>query len=218
MQRPARLDHALVGDRRQPFRRFVQKQDPRVRDEGPPDREHLLLSPAQPRAAHLPPVGEFREQLENAAGRPLVRRVRPDVGEGEVLLHRQGREQPPALGNVPHAARGDTVRLEAGQFLALDEDAPGGRRSEPHDRPQQRGLAHPVAAEHRDALAPDAERAALQDVAVAVVRVNVVEDQNRARGGRLSHAPLRGTRAAPSGFPGSRRERRRRSRPPDAAP
>ena len=92
----------------------------------------------------------------------------------QVLAHGQRAEDAPALRHDRDAVLRDRVGRPAAQRAALEEDLARARRREARHRPDQRGLAHAVAAEDRGdrALAAELEVEALQHVAVAVVGVD----------------------------------------------
>ena len=67
-----RLDEALDDRRREALRGLVHDEDPRVRDEGAADREHLLLAAGELGSTVALPLGEAREQLVDALARPFA--------------------------------------------------------------------------------------------------------------------------------------------------
>ena len=79
-------------------------------------------------------------------------RVRPR-GRHDVLLHRHVQEQPQRLERARDPARGDLVRLEAEQRLALEPDVAGVGLVDAGDEVEERRLAGAVRPDHADDLA-----------------------------------------------------------------
>ena len=194
---PERLDEHLDDRRRQPLRRLVHDQQPRVGQQRPADGEHLLLAAGELRPARRPALRQAREQLVDRVGRPAVLAAAPGR-HAQVLVDRERLEQPPALGHVADArARRPCRTARPTSSVALEADrAARGRRAHLHDRVAERRLAHAVAADDRDGLAAHLEAQALQDVGAAVEDVEVADRQQRGLGrrgrggrggGRLAH-------------------------------
>src|SRR4029453_4398284 len=101
--------------------------------------------------------------------------------EDQVLADSERRKDRAIFRHVTETAPRDFMRLELVDALALEADgADGGNMA--HARPDRRRAPPPVAAEQaHDLTVADAKRDALQDVALAIVRVQVVD---------LKHAPL----------------------------
>ena len=101
-ERGVRLGRQL---RRQPGRRLVEHQHPRVGHQRPPDGEHLLLAAAHRAGALADALAEAGEQLEHE--RPPLGVGPPRVGaEVEVLAHRHLGEQATLGGHVGDARVG----------------------------------------------------------------------------------------------------------------
>ena len=176
------LEDLLDEDRGQPHRRLVEQQERRMRHQRTADRAHLLLA-----ARHRPgllrlPLGQAREQMEDA----LEILLQPALvlalerAHLEVLEHGHPREQLPPLGRLGDAAGDDVVRGVVGDVLAAEPDLAAARVVEPVDRAQGRRLARAVGAEQRDDLAvAHLERHALERVNRAVVGVDVFELEDR---------------------------------------
>ena len=78
----------------------------------------------------------------------------------------------------------DAVRGPARRLVAEELDAAAARRGQPGEAPHRRRLAGAVAPEHRDDLAfAHVERDAAQDVALAVVGLDGVDDEHRLHSG-----------------------------------
>jgi hypothetical protein len=105
----------------------------------------------------------------------------------EVLHDRQEGKDPPILGNVAHPASRHAVGWHLGGGPALEQHLAPAGMDEAHDCLQCRALADAVAPEEAHHLAcPYLERDAMQDMALAVVGVNVLDldeglDQRGAR-------------------------------------
>jgi hypothetical protein len=195
-----------------------------VLDERARDREHLLLAAADLVALVGEPLAQARELLVDVVERP-ARFARGDLRELEVLRDGQVGEDAPLLGDQrdPHAR--DRHHVAAGELLAVERDAAGARRNPADDALERRRLADAVAAQQRDGLAgADVQRDVAQDVAVAVVGVDVLVERERAssvaaaviaaraRYGAPLRCGRRGTLPARAGWRGSRpafRSRRR---------
>jgi len=105
-----------VHDRRgEPERRLVEEQDVGRGEERARDRELLLLASGERPGLAPPRVNDHREELlqplEVGLGAGAV--VPADQPEPQVLLHRQLREDPAALGDERDAGARDRLRLAA---------------------------------------------------------------------------------------------------------
>ncbi len=118
-----RLDQRLHHGRRQALRRLVHHEQLRVGQQRPADRQHLLLAPGQRRTGHVLALGQPREQLVHARGRP--RRLRRRAHDLQVLVDRERLEQPPPLRDVADPGPGELVRRLAAHVLARDPDGAG---------------------------------------------------------------------------------------------
>ena len=187
----------LHDDRREPLHRLVQQQQARIDHQRAADREHLLLAARQLVAEVAAPLGETRKHLVHARDVPV-----PGPRHGrQVLLDRERREHEPLLRHPAQARLAAAIGRQRGEVLAAPAHRAAAHAREPHQRDQQRRLAHAVAPEQREAVAfVQRERDVFQHDAVAVARGDAVDRQ------QLSHAAPR---------PGTPRARadRRRSRP-----
>ncbi len=216
-----RLDESLDDGRREALRRLVHDEHRRVRHECASDREHLLLTARQLRAAVGLALGEPREELVDAVACPLATTGagRSASGDAQVLVDGEGGKQTPSLGHVADAAPGDLVRGDADQLVTLEADrALGAGRRDAHDRVAQRRLPHAVAADDGHRLAAHREGDVLERLRAPVERVQSADLEQRRRvgldsGGRLTHSRsrARGRGRAPSRSRGSRRAFLRRS-------
>src|SRR5260370_18829973 len=139
-----------ANERRQALRRLVEDQEPRVRHERAPDREHLLLA-AREGAAEAPRAGrELGEELEHPGDGPRVRAAAAvRGGRHEVLAHREVREHLAALGHEADPDLGDAVRREPVDRPAVEADPAAPRPPDAHGRAARRLLAPPLPAEQR---------------------------------------------------------------------
>ena len=86
---PVIVDQVLDDRRREPFRGLVHDQERRVRQQRAADREHLLLSTGELRAAVLAALGEPREELVDALDRPAPGAASAPGDHPQVLVHRE---------------------------------------------------------------------------------------------------------------------------------
>ena len=220
---PHDLEDPLDEDRRQPHRGLVEQQQLRPRHQRAADRAHLLLAAGHRPRLLLLPLGQAREELEDAVDVLLEVRLVGALERAhlEVLEHGHAREEAPPLRRLRDSHLHDRVRGRVGDVLAAEADRALARMVEAVDRAQRRRLAGAVRADQRDDLAlVHLERDALQRLDRAVVGVDVLELQDDGvPGSRLSHRaspPCRGrprSRGRPSGPPaGCPRRSSRRSR------
>ena len=101
-------------------------------------------------------------------------------GQLDVLVGRQHRQQVVGLKDVRHvftAPAGEFARAEFGEILATDDDIPGGRRVEPAQQIQKRGLAGSGRPHQRDEIARvDRQTEVVQRVDVGVALVIELAD------------------------------------------
>ena len=212
VERLERLDQVLDDRRREPLGRLVHDQQRRVRQQRAADRKHLLLATRELRAAVPAALGETREELVDALDRPPLRAAAAPGDHAQVLVDRQGREQPAPLGHVADPQLRDLVRRPADKLSSLEADRPGDAcRRHADDRVAQRRLAHPVAADHRGRAAGDLERHVLERLRRPVERVQVLDHEQRSVSHRRD-SPARDRGRGRSGSRGSRRAFLRRSR------
>src|SRR5262245_18704998 len=165
----------LDDQRRQTFRRFVEEEERRVSHERARDREHLLLAAGQAAGWPVSQRLEMWEQVENPIGRPpLAGAVAPRAPRYlEVLANGQIAEDAALLRHVADPEASDSKGREPDQRLPSQRDLLGTRRDEPDDALERRGLAGAVPAQQaHDLTLGDLEREIVEDVAVAVVRVD----------------------------------------------
>src|SRR5256712_1085255 len=101
---PARLEvpdaapDLSPDERREPLRRLVEDEQARVRHEGAPDREHLLLPAGERAAEDALTLGELGKEGEDRLDRPPVGAAAPVAG-GRIagLPHGDGRKDLAAL-------------------------------------------------------------------------------------------------------------------------
>src|SRR5215471_1357899 len=91
--------HHLADDlRRQALRRLVHQEHARVRHQGAPDREHLLLAARERAGDLLAALAQPREKLGDRIERPQARpAVGLSPGHGQVLAYGQAAKDAPAL-------------------------------------------------------------------------------------------------------------------------
>src|SRR6516165_11683074 len=176
-------DHAGYQNRRQADRGLVDQQDLRRGHEGARDGEHLLLAAAHA-AGQLPAaLAQHREGLE------AERQIAIDVGPGtraigaeqEILLHRELREEPPALGYQRDPQIDDLLGRAPREIdapaVGLQVDLAGVGSQETHDALDQGALAVAVGAQQGDGL-PFAhlDRHAVEHADGPVAGVDVADD------------------------------------------
>ncbi len=124
---------------------------------------------------------EQREELVDAVEvlpRPAAFEVRAHL---EVLEHGHRREQAPVLGHDRHPPPDPVARRALGDVLAVEPHAAAARPHDPEHRLQRRRLARRVAPEQADELPrADLQVDPLEDVDLAVVRVDVLEPEESA--------------------------------------
>ena len=122
-----------------------------------------------------------------------------EAAEREVVGDRHAGEQAPALRHVTDAAPRDRRGGKPRDLLAGEPDRAGLGRRDADQRFQQRGFARAVAAEQRDDLVfRHVERDRVEDVALAVEGVDLVDGEQRActrRGRRHLCGDMRGAGA-----------------------
>ena len=111
---PQRLADLGDHDRRQPQRRLVEQQQPRLSHQRAADREHLLLAAAQQAGALVDALAQDREQLEHLVAQPPLAGAvaRRERAEPEVLADRQIGEHAAALERLRDAERHQARRVE----------------------------------------------------------------------------------------------------------
>ena len=119
---------------------------------------------------------EVAKDLLEPRGHLGLARADAEHAELQIFEHGQVRQHAPLLGDPGDAAPHDLVRGQPGEVLAAQAHAAARGARQAHDGSQRGRLAGAVAADEADHLAlADGERHALQDVGLAVIRVDVLE-------------------------------------------
>ena len=162
--------------RREPFRRLIHHKEARIEEERARDREHLLLAARQLPGAIALAFRKARECVVDALDRPQAALGRH---EPQMLVDRERAPQPPPLRDIADADARDIGGRAADQFLAGDADRAARRPHQTHDRLAQSGLAHAVAADHRQHAALQGEIDALQCVRMPVMNIEARHFEHR---------------------------------------
>src|SRR5262249_52221704 len=153
----------------------VEQQQRGIEHERARDREHLLLAAGELKAEIALARTQAGKQLENPLERPAATATRARE-HGEVLAHRQARKNAALLRHETEAEPRHRIGRQRRDIAVAVANAAGARLEIAHDGEDGRGLARAVAAEQADHLAlPHRERDPVQDVAVAVIGVDVLE-------------------------------------------
>src|SRR4029077_15247752 len=158
---------------------LVEDEQLRSRGERAADRELLLLPSrevAAPPSQHLP---EHREHLEDPRWHS---RAGGPAGEPhlEVFLDCQAREDVPALRHVAQPGADAPVGFFQRDVFSAEDNSACFHRHRTHQCPEERGLAHAVAAEkHRDFPVRHLERKIAEDMAASVVLVKVGDGEHQ---------------------------------------
>ena len=155
------IEHAQGGkdlfddNRSEPHRRLVQQQEARFCHERPAHGQHLLLAPRECTRLLATALLEAREQsvdlaeLVSERAPPPATAVRPQL---QVLLHRHGTEQLPALGHLYQPLAHDAFHAHSGQFHAAELHTARPRRHDAGHGLEQRALSGAVGPYHSDDL------------------------------------------------------------------
>ena len=140
-------------------------------------------------ASWVAPLVQQREERVDALvvlRPPTAVQVRAHL---EVLEHRHRAEEAPVLRDDRHPLPDAVARRARGHVLAVERHRAGPWPHDPEDRLQRRRLPGRVPSEQAHELArADLQVRVLEDVHLAVVRVDRVEPQQRARAvRRLAH-------------------------------
>ena len=183
----------------------------------PPDKVAASLR----RRSASTPNRSYASASAAATVRPPPGHARPGHrAEPQVLFHGEFRDDALSLGDVGDSGSGHVLRAAPGLVRAVEQDPPAARAHHPADRPEQRGLARAVGAEHgRDARSARRDRDAVQRPDLAVTRCQVLDREGRGAArpgflalvallgpGRATHRRVRscrGTRSPPRDRPGS---------------
>src|SRR5262249_14994906 len=164
--------------RRQPERGLVQQDELRARHHRAAERKHLLLAAGERPGLLCLALLEPREVLEDALRVFLDAAPAGVCAQAQVLPDRQLAERSAPLRHVRDAdTRG---RVGAPRQLAALEDHVAVATHGARHRPERRGLAGAVRAEHRDDLPlADVERDSVESLHRAVARLDALELQER---------------------------------------
>src|SRR5918993_3014172 len=135
------------------------------------DREHLLFAAGKLRAAMLQPLGKARKRLQYSIKRPVAAAVIADpCCHQQVLTHGQVGKNGATFGHITNAEPRNAIGPGAGAIGAPNSNRTRSWPHQPKHRSDQGGLAHAIAAQESDGFAaPDCKRRAVQDMAGAVV-------------------------------------------------
>src|SRR5260370_1008045 len=188
--RPAPVDLAqdpgqvLDEDRGEALRRLVHQHELGARDEAARDGQHLLLAAGERLALLLVAIPKAREIGQHlfhhgaVVGRRAVGRAQDS--QAQILGHAQVGQDPPLLGHIGDAGARHLVGGQLRELAAVEGDGAAARGDQPHDALERRRLARAVPADERhDLTGADRERDALQDVRVAVLRVETLDGEQR---------------------------------------
>ena len=177
-------EHGLHDHGRQPERRLVQQQQPRLRHQAARDRDHLQLAARQRPAQR---IGERAGCPGNRSNIASASRDSCDFAARRLdapsmmfsLTVRPGKTRRPS-GTCEMPMPHDRFRPEACDRLAVEQDFAGRRLREAGDRAQGGRLAGAVGAEQRHHLPfLDAERDAAQRFDLAVADHEIADFEQR---------------------------------------
>ena len=203
-------------DRRQPQRRLVEKQQPRLSHQRAADREHLLLTAAQKAGALVDALAQDREHLEDLVAQPPLAGAvaRRERAEPEVLTNRQIGEHAAPLERLRDAERHQARRVGALGRTSVEADVTRDDRAavvgeQPADGAQKRRLAGTVGADERDRFAgADVERDVRQREHRAAVSDRRLSNLEQAHPSPLPSPGSATRRQATTGRRGEPRHRR----------
>src|SRR6266567_648158 len=168
-------DHAW----HQTFCRLVQQNDLRLEHHRARDGEHLLLAPGKRAARLIATLGQYRKIFVDLVQELVFSGLRHAVAiepGAQVLDHRQQAKDPPVLGNVRDADPRQPMSRHLGNGLPFEPHLAFTWADKAGDGLQGRALADSVAPEQTDDLRlSDFERYTVQDVALAVVGVDILD-------------------------------------------
>ena len=182
-------------DRRQSFGRLIHDQQMRIGQKRARDREHLLFAAGELTAAMVLAFGKPGEGLVDALDGPGT--APHSGGEFEMLVDAERAPQAPALRDVTDTEARDPGRAQPGGFLAADANRAAAGAHEAHDGLAQGGLAHAVAADHREHAAVEREVDALQRMRMPVIDIEALDLEGGRGAARLTHGRLRDKAPAP---------------------
>ena len=173
-----------------PFGRLVHDQQMRISQQRARDRKHLLLAARELATAVVLSFGEARKGLVDTFDAPGPA---PDAGgEPQMLVHAERAPQPAALRNIADAETRDPCRRLVGDVLAADPDRAATCPEQAHDAFAQRGLAHTVAADHREHAGLQRQVDALQRMRMPVIDVEPPDFERGCGAAGVTHDRLRG--------------------------
>jgi hypothetical protein len=122
-----------------------------------------------------PPERTPREHAEHILHRPAAADLARLFAKHQILPHRQRGEDVARFRDVAETPARGLMRLQPGDLFALEQDR-AFRRHVAHQRLDRRRTADAVAPEQADDLAcADAKRDAVQNMALAVIGVEIVD-------------------------------------------
>src|SRR5262245_12038797 len=145
--------NVLDDGRLDAFGGLVEQEHARPHHQRAADGELLLLAAGEIAAAPAQHVVQHGEQREYVTGNGAIHAPERREPGLEVFLHGEQGKDLAALRHIGDAAARPLVGLEAGNVGAVEMDGAAAHRMLADQRPQQAGLAHPVAAEHTSHLA-----------------------------------------------------------------
>src|SRR5262249_44119109 len=141
--------------------------------------QHLVLAARERPCALAASFAQAREQRVDAFHVPAAT-VEAALGDHEVLLDAERGKDAPTLGHEAHTAAHRLEGRHRGNVHALEQNLSTPRTIETHDRVHQCRLADAVASEQPEDLPLlELQGQALEDVSVPVIRVNVLNFQDR---------------------------------------
>src|ERR1700722_19965263 len=173
---------SLVDDcRLNAFGRFVKQNQPWIARQAAGDCQQLLLAAGERAARSIDQQLEPREGFQRRSDRSIFVLWSPGSPHPQVVAHAEARKNVPPLRHIPHAGARTSVWLGPGNVSVFQHDPPCSRRKVSHQRPEQRGLAHPVVAKNADELPScDAEAHAPQDRNTAIAGSKLADLQHHA--------------------------------------
>ncbi len=170
----------LDDRRRKAFVGLVQQKELDIPGEGAGHRQHLLFATGKRHSFLLPPLGQPREVMIDPVEFPADRLG--DLRQDEVFLHCEALDDTAVFRHELDAGASCLIVPHLVDRHAVEPDLTSlqTRRIGSRDRPKRRCFARAVAPEQRYDLARrDIERNPLNDVALAVVGVDVPAGQIR---------------------------------------
>ena len=144
------VEDALHYQRGEAERRLIHHHELGPGHQGPPHRQHLLLT-ARERASRLP--GALLEPGKEIVdpGEVVLQAVLAEIGpDFQVLQHREVGKDPPPFRHQGNALGHDAIRREGGDVLRLEVDAARGGLYQSGNGPQGGGLARAVGTDEGD--------------------------------------------------------------------